>query len=88
MPAVLTTGSSGCHKPFFQLEIVCCCRNGTSEHTGPYFELIMGQPILAVVVFGLAMLHGWLWSVDERRKAVQSAYDEILEEVRRERRGV
>ncbi len=55
--------------------------------TRPSFELFMGQPILAVVVFGLAMVHGWLWSMDERRKAVQEAYDQIRDEVRRERHG-
>jgi hypothetical protein len=50
-----------------------------------FFELLMAQPILAFVVFGLAMVHGWLWSVGERRKALQAAYDEIRDEVRRER---
>ncbi len=50
-----------------------------------FLELFMGQPILAFVVFGLAMAHGWLWSMEERRKAVQAAYDEIRDEVRRER---
>ncbi len=47
----------------------------------------MGQPVLAIVVFGLAMLHGWLWSMDERRKAVQEAYDEIRDEIQRERQN-
>jgi hypothetical protein len=51
------------------------------------FELCMGEPILAVIVFGLAMAHGWLWSMDERRKAVQEAYDQIRDEIRRERRA-
>ena len=45
----------------------------------------MGPEIIAFVIFGLAMAHGWLWSMEQRRKAVQAAYDEIREEVRRER---
>ena len=45
----------------------------------------MPYQIIAVLLFGLAMLHGWMWSVEERRKAVQAAYDEIRNEVRRER---
>jgi hypothetical protein len=45
----------------------------------------MGFEIMAFVLFGLAILHGWLWSVQERRKAVQAAYDEIRKQVRRER---
>ncbi|MGH9523306.1 MAG: hypothetical protein ACRD3E_12335 [Terriglobales bacterium] len=45
----------------------------------------MGHQVVALLVFGLAMVHGWLWSVQERRKAVQAAYDEIRKEVRRER---
>ena len=45
----------------------------------------MGDEIVALVLFGLAILHGWLWSVSERRKAVQAAYDAIRNEVRRER---
>ncbi len=45
----------------------------------------MGYEILAIVVFGLAIAHGLLWSMTERRKSVQAAYDEILDEVRRER---
>ncbi len=45
----------------------------------------MGIEIIAAVVFFLAMAHGWLWSVTERRKAVQAAYDEIRDEIRRER---
>jgi hypothetical protein len=45
----------------------------------------MPYQIIAVLLFGLAMLHGWMWSVEERRKAVQAAYDEICAEVRRER---
>ncbi len=73
--------------PLRTREIVCGCGIGTSGGPGRSFEIFMGQPILVVVVFGLAMLHGWLWSMDERRKAVQAAYDEIREEVRRERRG-
>jgi hypothetical protein len=44
----------------------------------------MGYEIIALVLFGLAILHGWLWSVGERRKAVQAAYDAIRNEVRRE----
>ncbi len=51
----------------------------------PLFEPYMGHDILFVLVFGLAIAHGWLWSNEERRKAVQEAYDEILREVRRER---
>ena len=50
-----------------------------------FFESNMAQPILAFVIFGLAMVHGWLWSMGERCKAVQAAYDEIRDEVRRER---
>ena len=45
----------------------------------------MPYQILALVLFGLAILHGWMWSVGERRKAVQAVYDEIRNEVRRER---
>ncbi len=44
----------------------------------------MGYEIIALVLFGLAILHGWLWSVSERRKAVQAAYDAIRNEVCRE----
>ncbi|HZU44725.1 MAG TPA: hypothetical protein VE994_18750 [Terriglobales bacterium] len=44
----------------------------------------MPYQIIAVLLYGLAMLHGWMWSVSERRKAVQAAYDEIRDEVRRE----
>lgn len=44
----------------------------------------MGYPLVAVLVFGLAIVHGWLWSIQERRKAVEAAYDEIRKEVRRE----
>jgi hypothetical protein len=41
--------------------------------------------VVALLVFGLALAHGWIWSALERREAVQSAYDEIRKEVRRER---
>ncbi len=51
----------------------------------PLFEAYMGYQILFLVVFGLAIAHGWLWSSEQRRKAVQEAYDEIRREVRRER---
>ena len=45
----------------------------------------MGYPLVAVLVFGLAIAHGWLWSIQERHKAVEAAYEEIRKEVRRER---
>lgn len=45
----------------------------------------MGYQVVALLVFGLAMAHGWLWSTLERRKAVQAAYDDIRKEIRRER---
>lgn len=45
----------------------------------------MGHDVVALLVFGFAIAHGWLWSTLERRKAVQAAYDEIRKEVRRER---
>lgn len=48
----------------------------------------MGSEILALVVFCGAMAHGWLWSMDQRHRAVQMAYDEIRKQVRRERRNV
>ena len=42
---------------------------------------------LAFAVFTLSMLHGFLWSEDQRREAVQDAYNSILEEVREERKN-
>ena len=53
--------------------------------TASSVEMGMGYPVVALLVFGLAMVHGWLWSMLERRKAVEIAYDEIRKEVRRER---
>ncbi len=41
---------------------------------------------LALIVFGLAVVHGWLWSTGERYKAVRGAFEKIRDEVRRERR--
>ena len=41
---------------------------------------------LAMSVFLLAILHGYLWSEEQRHEAVQDAYNSILEEVRRERK--
>jgi hypothetical protein len=40
---------------------------------------------LAFAVFTLSMLHGYLWSEEQRHEAVQDAYNSILEEVRHER---
>ena len=45
----------------------------------------MGYQLLGVIVFLLAIAHGWLWSCAQRRKAVQDAYNEIRNEIRRER---
>jgi len=42
---------------------------------------------LAMVVFMLAVLHGYLWSEEQRHEAVQDAYNSILEEVRQERKN-
>lgn len=42
---------------------------------------------LAMVVYILAALHGYLWSIGEREHAVQDAYNSILEEVREERKA-
>jgi hypothetical protein len=42
--------------------------------------------MLAMTVFTLAMLHGYLWSEEQRHNAVQDAYNSILEEVRQERK--
>lgn len=39
------------------------------------------------VAFVALILLGRKWSSDQRLKSVQEAYDNILEEVRRERRG-
>jgi hypothetical protein len=36
-------------------------------------------------VFCLAIAHGWLWSKDQRRQAVQEAFDNIRKQVRQER---
>ncbi len=47
----------------------------------------MGHGIIVLALFVLAIAHGWLWSIHERRKAVQAAYDEIRKEVRRERQA-
>ncbi len=51
-------------------------------------EMNMGYEILALVIFCLAVAHGWLWSTEQRRRAVQAAYDEIRNEIRRERSNV
>ena len=51
----------------------------------------MGHLVIVLLVFGVfgvAVAHGWLWSMTERRKAVQAAFDEIRDEVRRERGNV
>ncbi len=50
-------------------------------------ELGMGHGIIVLLLFVLAIAHGWLWSIQERRKAVQAAYDDIRKEVRRERQA-
>ncbi len=44
----------------------------------------MEYGLIVLALFVLAIAHGWLWSIHERRKAVQAAYDEIRKEVRRE----
>ncbi len=49
------------------------------------FQIMVGYPLIALAVFGLAIADGWLWSVIERCKAVEAAYDEIREQVTRER---
>jgi hypothetical protein len=41
---------------------------------------------LTIAVFMLAMLHGYLWSEEQRHEAVQDAFNSILEEVRQERK--
>ena len=43
--------------------------------------------VLAMTVFTLAMLHGYLWSEEQRHNAVQDAFNSILEEVRQERKS-
>ena len=48
---------------------------------------IMAKEIIVLAVFGLAMAHGWVWSARKRDKALQRAYAEIRDEVRRERSG-
>lgn len=45
----------------------------------------MGYQIIIVAVFLLLVALGWLWSMAERHKAVQDAYDEIRKQVKRER---
>ena len=41
---------------------------------------------VAVAVYLLASLHGYLWSIEQRHEAVQDAFNSILEEVRQERK--
>jgi hypothetical protein len=42
---------------------------------------------LAFAVFTLSMLHGYLWSEEQRHEAVQDAYNSILDEIREERKN-
>lgn len=51
-------------------------------------ELCMGLEILFAVAFCLAVVHGWLWSMQQRQRAVEAAYEQIRNEVRRERTRV
>lgn len=44
----------------------------------------MTAEILAICVYGLAMLYGCLWSKEQRYLAVREAYNQIRIEIRRE----
>jgi hypothetical protein len=44
----------------------------------------MGHPWILLAVFLLFVGLGWLWSMSQRRKAVEKACEEIRRQVRRE----
>jgi hypothetical protein len=59
---------------------------GFGHREGRSVDLIGVHELLGFVLYFLAMAHGYLWSKEERRRAVQEAYDQIRTEVREERK--
>lgn len=66
------------------LKIACCRRASGIGSPVASFQPYMGHQWIFIGVFLLFVALGWLWSMSQRRKAVEKACEEIRRQVRRE----